>query len=247
MTNVVSAERKPEQQQVDPKKVQPTMLGAAGAVLLLLSGFFLWRELSLASEVLAVAGSALAAAGAWLAHRKEKGHIGPIALGLATLGGGAWYAATKEPVLLIGLGMTFVASLVLTLLAQRDFKAELAKSHRSLAWLTTAVSGLVASFAAYFFVFDATESSLNEFIARRALLTLTWLVSGTVMVVMGTKKSADEIRNAGYLVLASSMAKLLLYDLGHTEGAVRIIALAVGGVVLMGASKVTGRFAKEKV
>ena len=244
MTNVVTAERK--QQSVDSKQMQPTVLGGAGAVLLLLSGFFLWRELSLASEVLAVAASALAAAGAWLAHRRGLGRIGPIALGLTALGGGAWYAATKEPVVLIGLGISFVAALVLTLLAQRDVKAEWAKAHLKLSWLTTAASGLIGSFAAYFFVFDATESSLNEFIARRALLTLTWLVSGAALVVLGTRSGASGMREGGYLMLAASMGKLLFYDLGHTDGAVRIAALAVGGAVLMGASRVTVLFAKKE-
>lgn len=231
---------------VDPKKTEPAILGIGGAVLLALAAFFTWRELSLASEVLAILGSALAAAGAWFAHQKEKGSVGPILLAIAGIICGVWYAATKQPLVLVGLGISFVVSLVLTLLSQQSFVGPQAKVHRALSWFATAFSGLAATFATYFFVFDASESSLNGFIARRALLTLAWLVSGTAMVVFGSKRAATEVRDAGYLVLGTSMVKMLLYDVGHDGGMVRIAALAVGGVVLVGASQLSKLFAKEQ-
>jgi hypothetical protein len=244
MREVISAER-PERKH-DVQKVEPTVLGIGGALLLALAGFFAWQELALASTVLAVAGAACAAGLAYFAHRKEKASVGPVLLGLSGLVCGGWYAATKEPVLLIGLAIAFAASLVLTLLAQRTFTGEQARVHRAISWFATAFNGLAASFATYFFVFDATESSLNGFIARRSLLTLTWLVSGAVMVMMGRKKAAPEVRDAGFVVLAASMAKLLFYDLSHTDGLVRIAALALGGGVLMVASLFTNRAVKGK-
>lgn len=242
---VVTAERKPEAA-VDPKKNEPAVLGIGGAILLALAGFFLWRQLSLASEVLAVAGSALAAAGAWLAHKKDKGGVGPIVLGVAGLACGGWYAMTKEPVVLIGLGISFVVSLVLTLASQKKFANLEAKAHRTLSWFATAITGLAASFGTYFFVFDASETSLNGFIARRALLTLAWLISGTAMVVFGSKRAANEVRDAGYLVLGTSMVKMLLYDVPNDDNVVRIVALAIGGAVLMGASQLARLFAKKE-
>lgn len=245
MNEVVTAERKPNP--VDVQKAEPKVLAIGGALLLGLSAIFLWRELTLANEVLAVVGSVAAAALAFLAHKKEKAGIGPIVLGIAGLATGAWYGASKEPVLLIGMGVAFVASLVLTLRAQKVFAGAEARIHRAMSWVGMAINGLIASFATYFFVFDATESSLNEFIARRSLLTLSWLIAGVVMVVAGRKRAATEIRDAGFLVLATSMVKLLVYDLGHTDGVIRIGALAIGGAVLMVASQLMGKLnAKAK-
>jgi hypothetical protein len=223
----------------DNRKLEPQILGIAGAVLLALASFFVWQELALAGTVLAIAGAACAAGFAWFAHSKEKGGWGPAVLAIAGTTCAAWYAATREPIVLIGLGITFIASVVLTALSQRQFKGEAAKLHRMLSWFTTALGGLATSFATYFFVFDATESSLHGFIARRSLLTLSWLGAGVAMVVMGKKQSANEVRDSGFLVLGASMAKLLFYDLGHTDGLLRIGALALGGLVLVAASRFT--------
>lgn len=240
MTDVLNAERRV----FSPKQTDQAVLGVAGALLLALAAFFAWQELRLAAEVLAVAAAALAGGVAWLAHRKQLPGIGPIVLGLAGAVNGAWYAATKEPVLLIGLAITFVVSLVMTLVSQRDPVGP--QAHRALSWLATAATGLAGSFALYFFVFDASETSLQGFVARRALLTLAWLLSGTVMVVAGSKRAATEIRNAGYLVLGTSMVKMLFYDVGHTDGMLRIVALAIGGAVLVGASRLAAMFAKKE-
>jgi len=240
MTDVLNAERK----DIPSKPAEPGVLAVGGALLLALAGFFLWQELHLAAEVLAVAAAALGAAVAWFAHRKQLPAIGPVALGAAGLFNGVWYAATREPVLLIGLGITFVASLLMTLASQRE--KLLPQAHRALAWLSTAATGLAGSFALYFFVFDASETSLTGFVARRAILTLAWLVSGTAMVVAGSKRGATEIRNAGYLVLGTSLAKMLLYDVGHDDNVIRIVALAIGGAVLVGASRLAAMFAAKK-
>ena len=66
------------------------------------------------------------------------------------------------------------------------------------------------------------------------------------MVVFGTKKAAGEVRDAGYLVLGTSLVKMLLYDVGQDSGMVRIVALAIGGVMLLGASRLSTMFAKER-
>ncbi|MBL8954096.1 MAG: hypothetical protein JNK82_25190 [Myxococcaceae bacterium] len=239
-TNVVSAERK----DLPPKRNDSSVLAIGGALLLLVAAFFTWQELHLATEVMAVGAAALAAGVAWLGHKKQLAALGPVALGVAGVLNGVWYAASKEPVLLVGLGITFVASLLTALASQR--KALDVQVHRAAAWFSTAATGLASSFALYFFVFDASDTSLQGFVARRALLTLAWLGTGTAMVVAGSKRAANEVRNAGYLVLGTSLVKMLLYDVGHDDGMLRIVALVIGGVVLVGASRLAAMFSAKK-
>jgi hypothetical protein len=229
------------------KKGEPALLAWSGALLLALAGMFLWKDLALASEVLALIGAGGAAAFAFVAHKKEWPGAGPIALGLAGIACGIWYAATKIPITLAGAGVASVAALVLAVRSQVTFKEKAAQLHRTLSWQAAVINGLISTFGLYFLVFDATETSLHEFIARRVLLTLMWLVSGAGMVVWGMRREASEVRVAGFVALAAAMAKLLMYDLEHTEGFVRIAALAVGGVVLLGAGRVTALVGKGKV
>src|SRR3954463_9934696 len=83
MSDVISAavaERK-----TDTQKLEPTVLGIGGAVLLALAAFFAWQELALASSVLAVGAAVCAAGLALLAHQKQKALVGPLLLGLSGL------------------------------------------------------------------------------------------------------------------------------------------------------------------
>ena len=52
MSDLISAERKHRPTQA--QKIEPAVFGIGGSVLLALAGFFLWKELSVATEVLAV-------------------------------------------------------------------------------------------------------------------------------------------------------------------------------------------------
>lgn len=217
----------------DPRIIERRAIGAGGGLLLALCVFFTWRELSLQPEVLAVVLAGLAAAAAIFARSKRVPYWGPIALAASTVLSGCWYAATKEPVLLVALGMSALAAIATLFRARERFDDQ---SHLNWSWLVAALSGVASSFGSYFLVFDATDSSLNQFIARRSLLTLSWLVSGTVMLLIGRKTERTEVSRAGVTVLALSMAKFLLYDLVQTEGIVRIGALAIGGLTLVGAS-----------
>jgi hypothetical protein len=245
MNGVVSMDVKPPP--AGSGKGDHKLLAWGGGLLLALAGVFLWKDLALAAEVLAVIGAGLTAAFAVVAHRKEWPGVGPIALGLAGLVTGCWYAATKEPITLAAVGIAFVASLALTLHSQRVFKGPVAQLHRTLSWLGMVLNGLIGTFGLYFLVFDATESSLNEFIARRVVLTLLWLVSGTAMVVFSAYREMSEVRLAGFVALAAAMAKLLMYDLVHTDGLVRVAVLGIGGVVMLGAARVAALVGKPKV
>ena len=224
---------------METKKSEPMVLGVVGALLLGLAGFFVWQELHVATEVVVVAAAIAAAAIAWFAAKKGYTVVGPLTLGAVTAAAGAWYGATKEPVLLAALGVGFLASLVLAIALRQRQRLDSAtdKFHRMVSWLGLGASGLVTSFAVYFQIFNATEiAGLEDFVARRAILSLFWLLSGTALVLVGRQRGANEIRDAGFLVLAASVAKLMFYDTTHLDGAIRIAALAVGGLVLVAAS-----------
>jgi Predicted membrane protein (DUF2339) len=158
---------------------------------------------------------------------------------LGTTGlGGLWYAASREPSLLVGLGIAFAAALALALVEPRGPTpaTPVDRWHRLLAWHGVALSGLVASLAFSFQLFDASDLSLQGFVARRALLSLAWLLAGLALVLGGRARRATELRDAGFVLVAAAVVKLLVYDSTHLDGPVRVGALAVAGVALVAAA-----------
>jgi hypothetical protein len=61
------------------------------------------------------------------------------------------------------------------------------------------------------------------------------------LVLHGRSRRATEIRDAGFLVLAAAVAKLLVYDTTHLDGLLRVGALAVGGAVLLASAAMVRR------
>ncbi len=247
MDEVRNAERKEEPPRIiDAHGTEPYVLGLGGAVLLMLGSFFAWRELALANEVLMLAAALIASAIALVTAKKRLPLVGPLVLTGATLTAGAWYGLNREPLLIAAMAVTFFTSVVATWHARKAFPREKFQLHQTLSWLGMALSGLATSFATYFLVFHTVEADLKEFVARRGLLTLTWLVSGAAMVIFGRSKKATEVRDAGFVMLAASMGKLLLYDMAHTEGLTRVATLLVGGVVLLGSSHIVALLNRGK-
>ena len=225
---------------VEVEKLETNVLGYAGAALLALAAVFLWRELA---EVVVVLGAAGAAVGASVLARLKVPLVGPALLLGATGVGALWYGASREPLLLVGLVVSFGAAIGLAMLERRGpaLESTQARWHRLLSWHGVAVSGLVSSFALYFQIFDASDLSLQGFVARRALLSLGWLFAGVGLVLHGRSRRATEIRDAGFLVLAAAVAKLLVYDTTHLDGLLRVGALAVGGAVLLASAAMVRR------
>jgi len=228
---------------IDPQRSEPQILAIGGAVLLGLSGVFLWKELRLPIETLAIglAGIvALAVAGLSRASFKV---VGPVLLLAGTGVVGLWYAATREPVLLVALSTLMVASIAaIALEARRErLTSDRDRWHRLLSWHGAALTGLATSFAFYFHIFDASDLSLQGFVARRVVLTLAWLFIGTALVLSGRKQKLPEVRDAGFLVLATAVGKMLIYDVSHVDGALRVGALAIAGVTLLAAAEVARR------
>lgn len=229
---------------VEVQKVEVRVLGIAGAGLLGLAGVFLWRELHVAPEVLMLVGALLAAGLAWFFRRTQTLLVGPVVLLGATALGGLWYGATREPLLLAALAVLFAVSLAMAVgeLVQARPESALSRWHRMLSWHGVALSGLATTFALYFHVFDASDLAAQDFVARRALLTLGWLLAGVGLVLFGRARRATEVRDAGFVVLAASVGKLLVYDTTHLDGLLRVGALAVGGLVLLTSAQLARRF-----
>jgi putative flippase GtrA len=233
----------------DPTKVEAKVLGVAGVGLLALSGFFLWRELQVQAEMVVVLGAVAAAVGAFVLRRLQVQLVGPVLLLAATGVGGLWYGATREPVVLVGLALAFAAAVSFALAdrwsGERQVDSAMLRWHRFASWHGVALSGLATSFAVYFHLFDASDLAPRDFLARRALLSLAWLITGAVLVVRGRQVRATELRDAGFLVVAAAVSKLLLHDATHLDGLVRIGALALGGAVLVAAAAWVRRFNAE--
>jgi hypothetical protein len=232
-----------EAPKVAVEKVETQVMGVAGAGLLALAGLFLWQELQVRAEVLLVLGATVAAVSAAVLHRFKIQLIGPAVLLGATGLGALWYGATREPLLLAGLGVAFVAALGLAVLDRRAPAVEspVSRWHRLLSWHGVALSGLVTSCAVYFHIFDASDLSLQGFVARRALFSGTWLLAGVGLVLFGRAQRATEMRDSGFLVLAAAVSKLLIYDTTHLDGLLRVGTLAAAGAVLLGSAAVVRR------
>lgn len=224
-------------------KKEPTVLAVAGAGLLLMAAFLLWKELSVRAEIVMVMAASIGAAAAVVLSRRGVHTLGPIGL-LATSGAaGLWYLVSREPILLAALGIPFGTALLLALndRAKRELESPESRLHRLLSWQAVAASGLVFTFALYFQLFDASDLISPDFTARRAILSLAWLLAGIGMVLFGRSHKTTEIRDAGFVVLAASVAKLVFYDTVHLDGWLRIGTLALAGSVLVGASLMARR------
>lgn len=228
-------------------RLESRVLGIAGAILLGLAGFFAWRELQVQAEVLLIVGAAAAAIGAFVARRARVPLLGPALLLGATVLGAGWYGATREPILLGGVLLSFAAAVGFAVKGQPGLKpgSSAERWHRFLSWHGVAVSGLLASLAVYFQLFDASDLELQGFVARRAVLSLGWLVAGVLLVIAGRSRRATEIRDSGFVFVAAALSKLVAYDILHLEGAMRIGTLALGGAVLLAAAAQLRRVNRE--
>ncbi len=227
----------------DPQRVEPRILTITGALLLGLAALFTWQELRMQTEALAVALAVVVAAAGFTLARLKVQVLGPVLVLGATVAAGLWYAATREPMLIAALSIAFVSSIALVALERKRARVDegIDRWHRLISWQAIGISGLVTSFSFYFHIFDASDLSLQQYLVRRVVLTLAWLLSGTGLVLIGRAAKKPEVRDAGFLVLATSVLKLLTYDLTHVDGLTRIAALAIGGLTLVGAAQLARR------
>jgi len=228
----------------DATKWDSKVLLAAGGGLVLLSGAFLWHDLQVRPELLVALAAVVTAVLTMTRVPKTQPLFGPIALLATGVIGGFWYAATKEPLLLAALGVTFLASLVAVRRSLRVAATPTDRLHRALTWFGAAIAGLAASWAFYFQFLTLTYAS--EDIGRRMVLTLAWLLAGAGLVVGGKKRGENAMRDAGFFLGAFAVAKALLYDTTHLYGGMRVAVLGVAGLLLLGTGWLTSRVQAER-
>lgn len=224
-------------------KLDVKILFAAGALLLTLSGVFLWNEMQVPAEALLVVGTVAAAA---LALQRSKGVlalVGPFALLACAMGGGLWYAATKVDMLLWGVGVTLVASIAAMWRTHKDPVTAQERMQNVLHWYALTLSVISASWAFYFRFL--TMGIAEHHIGRRLVLTLIWLAVGVALVVLSRIREQNVIRDAGFAFIAMAIGKALLYDTVHLSGTLRVAGLAVAGAMLLGGAWLTNRKVEE--
>lgn len=215
--------------------VDRRVLGVAGFGLLGLAALFLWRDAQVHPAWLLAGGGAVAAA--LTLRRGAAGWqvLSALALVATVAVEVAAYAAFREPVVLVALGLTGAAAVVAARRAPLPSTAQ--ERLRSLAvWGALAVAVLGLSGGVYFELL--TLRLWSDEPTRRLVLSLGWLVSGVVFLALARRTQVLAARDAGFFMLAVTAAKVLAYDTTHLAGAARVGLLAGAGVLLLGAAAV---------
>jgi len=215
------------------------VLGGLGGALLALAAVFLWRDLHVPAEALLIVAACVTLALAFLSVPRGGLLVFPIAVLATSVTGGLWYAATKQPLLLVGLALTLITSLVMLPRTQRNSDTTLERVRDVLVWFGFTAATIAATWAFYFHFL--TLGVAEDHIARRLVLTLGWLVIGVVMVFLGRKRSIPVIRDAGFCFVAISVGKTLLYDTANLDGTLRVAGLAAAGVLMLGTAWLSAR------
>ncbi|NTX04761.1 MULTISPECIES: DUF2339 domain-containing protein [Myxococcus] len=215
------------------------VLGGLGGALLALAAVFLWRDLHMPVEALLILAAVATLALGFLAVPRGGLLIFPIAVLATSVTGGLWYAATKQPLLLVGLALTFIASVIMLPRSLRRGDTQLERIRDVLVWFGLTAATIATSWTFYFHFL--TLGVAEDHIARRLVLTLGWLVIGVVLVFLGRKRGAPVIRDAGFCFVAISVGKTLLYDTAHLDGSLRVAGLAAAGALMLGTAWLSAR------
>ncbi|NVJ22148.1 MULTISPECIES: DUF2339 domain-containing protein [Myxococcus] len=215
------------------------VLGGLGGALLALAAVFLWRDLHVPAEALLILAACVTLALAFLSVPRGGLLVFPIAVLATSATGGLWYAATKHPLLLVGLALTLITSVVMLPRSQPKSDTTLERVRDVLVWFGFTAATIAATWAFYFHFL--TLGVAEDHIARRLVLTLGWLVIGVVMVFLGRKRGTPVIRDAGFCFVAISVGKTLLYDTANLDGTLRVAGLAAAGLLMLGTAWLSAR------
>jgi hypothetical protein len=219
-------------------------LRVAGLGLLVVAAGFLWRDLQLDASLVVVllAGGALVATvkGA----RGEVPWLAPVALGLTTAVSAGTWLALKDPVQLLGVAACVGAAGVLAhrtrALWATGEGAPLTEKGRLpalITWATLGLGVLALAGGGYFHLFTMHVDSE----ARRLVLSLLWVGLGLGFVFFARRAQQVAARDAGFMMLAVAVLKVLLYDTTHLAGGLRVGVLAAVGALLFAAGALAAR------
>ena len=216
-------------------------LRAAGVVLLMITGVLIWREVAMDAVVLLLVVSSMTMVGSFWLEKNKKEVFGPLLSFGAVIVSSGWYAAMRDPLALLAMGLGFVTFVVLSFVN----RARSLSPHRALAFQGVAWSGLALSLAADFHVFHASELGDAGFLARRVILTVLWLVPGLASLVVGGKREDRALQAVGVVMTVAALGKLLAYDTIQLDGVLRIAAYGVAGVLTLIGGQLLTRKAPE--
>jgi uncharacterized membrane protein len=212
-----------------------------GVTLLALTALLIWKEVSLSAVYLLLAGSAVTTITSFVLERKKREIVGPVLSFTTLVIGSGWYAATREPIVLGAISAVFATFAGLAWL----HRARGSGLHRTLVFQGAAWSGLILSMASDFHLFHASEIGDENFLARRVILTIGWLIPGLALVVNGTKREDRTFQATGLVLTAAALGKLLMYDTVQLEGVLRIASYGLAGVLTLVAGQLLTRKAPQ--
>jgi len=229
-----------DERDIKATREKSTALAAGGALFLVAAGFFLWRDLALPTELVALVVAVLAALVAvWGGERGWPPAVGPAALLVTSAGSGLWFLAIKEPRLLPALGVALVASLFVLARtgrrSRRETRAGGELAHR-LSWYAFGTA-LLATTSALYFVFLTTGVAADS-VTRRLVPTVLWLALG-LGLLLGAERRGRGAEHVGLALIGVAVVKAAVYDSTHLAGGLRVALLAaVGGLLVFAGSLV---------
>jgi hypothetical protein len=212
----------------------------AGAALIALAAFFVWRDLGVGGEYLLIGAATVAALAEWLQRPRRWPHAGLAGLLGCTLVAGTCFALGAFAGSISATDFHPVLLFVVMAIAVVGCVAAAARTHLvhregplpAQVVFPIALIGLVLSIAAYYQFF--TVGFAAEHVGRRLILTLTWLSAGLSLEAWGHARPDRNVAHAGLLLVVCAVAKAVFYDTTHLDGGWRIAVLAAAGLLLLG-------------
>ncbi len=217
------------------------VLTVAGFGLLVLAAVFGWRELEFEGVLIAVVGSGAALLFSFQRLDGAMRWLTPAVLAVAALVSAVAWLAFKLPLLLLGVALPVIGAAWVALRLTRSGSLPSLPSTTKelplrlpefLTWQTLGLGLVALTGGAYFHLLTLQVEDL----ARRLVLTLVWTLLGLAALFFSRKLSDTAPRDAGFVVLACAIAKVVLYDTTHLFGGLRVgVLFAVGALLLLGA------------
>ncbi|MER7013893.1 DUF2339 domain-containing protein [Saccharopolyspora sp. NPDC000359] len=102
-----------------------------------------------------------------------------------------------------------------------------------LLWAATGLALLHGTASATMAACLLVSDTRTGFLTAHILITLTWVVAAIALLLRGVR--VRHLRIAGLVLIAASLAKLLLFDLATLDGVARVIAFLCAGLILLAA------------